>query len=115
MKIGIDLDLEDLGPALARLLPAHLTPTAVRITGTQLRIDAKVSKLGVSVPVHLKAKLERSPGLLRVEAFELEGAMGLAKMVLPALHKAIAKVNEKAPPFRVQGEKGGEALEVTWA
>ena len=41
--------------------------------------------------------------------------MGLAKMVLPALHKAIAKVSEKAPPFHVRGEKGGEALEVTWS
>ncbi len=115
MKIGIDLDLDDLGPALARLLPAHLTPTAVRITATQLRIDAKVSKLGVGVPVHLHAKLHRSSGALRIEGFELEGALGLAKMVLPALKKAIAKVNEKAPPFHVKGEKDGEALEVTWS
>lgn len=115
MKIGIDLDLEDLGPALAKLLPAHLTPTAVRVTATQLRIDAKVSKLGVGVPVHLKAKLHHSPGALRIEDFELEGAMGLAKMVLPSLHKAIAKVNEKAPPFHVKGEKGGESLDVTWS
>jgi len=115
MKIGIDLDLEDLGPALAKLLPAHLTPTAVRVTGTQLRIDAKVSKLGVSVPVHLKAKLHRSPGAMRIEGFELEGAMGLAKMVLPSLQKAIAKVNEKAPPFHVRGAKDGESIEVTWS
>lgn len=115
MKIGIDLDLEDLGPALAKLLPAHLTPTAVRVTGSHLRIDAKVSKLGVGVPVHLKAKLHRSPGALRIEDFELEGAMGLAKMVLPALKKAIAKVHEKAPPFHLEGEKDGEALHVTWS
>ncbi len=115
MKIGIDLDLEDLGPALAKLLPAHLTPTALRITGTLLRIDAKVSKLGVGVPVHLKAKIHRLPGALRIEAFELEGALGLAKMVLPSLHKAIAKVNEKAPPFHLKGDKSGEALDVTWS
>jgi hypothetical protein len=115
MKISIDLDLEDLGPALSKLLPASLTPTALRVTATQLRIDAKVSKLGVGVPVHLKAKLHHGPGSLRVEGFELEGAMGLAKMVLPSLQKGIAKVNEKLPPFHLKGEKGGEALDITWS
>ena len=115
MKISIDLDLEALGPALSKLLPAHLTPTAVRVTATQLRIDAKVSTLGVGVPVHLKARLHHGPGSMRVEGFELEGAMGLARRVLPSLHKAIAKVNEKAPPFHVRGEKTGEALDITWS
>jgi hypothetical protein len=111
MKIAIDTELKGLGDLLADLLPAGVTPTALRINSKALCLDGQAPLVG---SVALTASIKLTKGRARLADFDIEGVSLIHKQVLAALRKKIAGLDADAWRFHVQGERPGSALILTW-
>jgi hypothetical protein len=111
MKVEIDAEFLGLGDVLADFLPAGAKPTALKITSTALRLDARAPLVGA---VALTARVESAKGRMRLSNFDFEGSSLIRRTVLAGLREKIAGLDVRERQFRVTGVADGEALDVSW-
>jgi hypothetical protein len=116
MKVEFDVELQGLGDVLAKvivdspLIPT-ITPTLVRLTANQLRVEAEA----LSKQIVLTGKVTSRHGRLEVSDLAVEGALVFNAFVLGLVRKRIAEVEAANGPFRLKGDEDGDRLVVSWA
>ncbi len=120
MQLSLNLDLPQLGPVLAKLLPLQLgEPQALSISDESFELQVKVKMLGL---VSLTAKVSKGDSGLTLSNFTIVGGGVLGSLgsgkIIDKLQQKIAELDTNISldeiRLRLWGESDGQRLHVEW-
>ena len=117
MRLSLDLDLPELGPLLANLLPLGVAqPESLQLDDSTFKLNLRAKLVGL---VCISAQVSKRASGITLHSFDLTGASFASGALLASLRSKLSELdtcqNSGGIRLHIWGESDGERLHLEWS